>query len=342
MTPCVERLDPKSTGDVVSVLNVGFVGTDEYARTIAKKGDSRDVDSYAHKETIEGESRVLSILRPLKHPDSIRPLLSVLNVSRVGLIEVTKIDAALGECLVAFGCAGIERGIALINPEEGGWVDPEQVRMLLPQAGLDWEILEDLPEPHEIREALFGMSEAESADRPLVVPLDQHFNVQGIGTVGIGYVQSGTIKKHDEVEELPGGNPATVRSLQVMDDDVEQANSGDRVGIAFRGMKEGALAKGSLIVHKGSDSVTAHTTSRGSLSKAPFQKRDLSVGDVVHASVDMQFRVGRIEEIAGEIIRINWDSPLLVRGDGESRVILVQLDALPMRIIGSLSNPSPA
>jgi len=324
------------------VLNVGFVGTDELARKIAKKSDSRDIDSYVYKENIEGVARILSILRPLKHPESIRPLLSVLNVSRVGLIEITKIDASLGECLVAFGCAGIERGIVLINPEEGGWVDPEQVRMLLPQAGLNWEILETCPEPHELRGALFDMGVEAPDSASLVVPLDQHFNVQGIGTVGIGYVQSGTIKKHDEVVELPGGNNAIVRSLQVMDDDVIQAASGDRVGIAFRGLKEGVLGKGSVLVHRGSKAIDAHASSTGSLSKAPFQKRELTVGDVIHASVDMQFRVGRIGEIDGDEVRIEWESPLLVRESGGTVVVLVQLDALPMRVIGSLSDLSPA
>ncbi len=64
------------------VLNVGFVGTDKLARKLAKRSDSRDIDSYVYKENIEGGSRILSILRPLKHPESIRPLLSVLNVSK--------------------------------------------------------------------------------------------------------------------------------------------------------------------------------------------------------------------------------------------------------------------
>ena len=149
-------------------------------------------------------------------------------------------------------------------------------------------------------------------------------------------------RSHDEVEELPGRNNAIVRSLQVMDDDVDQATSGDRVGIAFRGLKEGSLGRGSLIVHKGSQAVGSHVSSNGSLSKAPFQKRDLSVGDVIHASVDMQFRVGRIMEIDGDQLRIEWESPLLVRESGGSVVIVVQLDALPMRVIGSLSELSLA
>ena len=101
------------------MLNVGFVGTDELARKIAKKSDSRDIDSYVYKENIEGVARILSILRPLKHPESIRPLLSVLNVSRVGLIEITKIDASLGECLVAFGCAGICLLYTSPSPRDG-------------------------------------------------------------------------------------------------------------------------------------------------------------------------------------------------------------------------------
>ena len=98
----------------MSVLNIGFVGTDELARKIAKRNDSRDIDSYVYKENIEGGSRILSILRPLKYPESIRPFLSVLNVSRIGLIEVSRVDSSFGECLVAFGCAGIERGVVLI------------------------------------------------------------------------------------------------------------------------------------------------------------------------------------------------------------------------------------
>ena len=91
----------------MSVLNVAFYGSDEMASNIAKKGDSRDVVSYIFKETKDEKVRILSLLRPLKHPESIRPLLSVLNVSRVGFVEVKQIDASLGELLVAMKCSEI-------------------------------------------------------------------------------------------------------------------------------------------------------------------------------------------------------------------------------------------
>ena len=113
----------------MSVLNVALIGSDEYARSLGKKGDSRDIDSYVHKESKDGGVRVLSLLRPLKHPESIRPLLSVLDVAKAGLLEIGALDAPVGEAMVALGCSGISTGRAVIAPRDGEWIDPGQVRV---------------------------------------------------------------------------------------------------------------------------------------------------------------------------------------------------------------------
>ena len=326
----------------MSVLNVAFYGSDEMASNIAKKGDSRDVVSYVFKETKDEKVRILSLLRPLKHPESIRPLLSVLNVSRVGFVEVKQIDASLGELLVAMKCSEIGVGLAVINPDSGEWVDPDQVRVLFKQAKLNWKILEDVPEAHEIREELFSLGQSEDESNELVVPLDQKFNVQGIGVVGIGYVQSGRIKKHDHIEIIPGRKTGVVRSLQVMDDDVNEAGSGDRVGVALRGVHEDDIGKGSVIVIKESDVLQEVTSTVSKLNDAPFQRRRVMIGDIVHASTNMQFKVGRVIAIQGSMVSIEWESPLVIRKDGRGVVILVQLDAVPMRILGSITETSSA
>ena len=73
------------------VLNVAFIGSENLARSIAKKGDIRDIESYVFKEERNGIIQIISLLRPLKHPEKIRPLLSVLNVAKVGIIEVAKV-----------------------------------------------------------------------------------------------------------------------------------------------------------------------------------------------------------------------------------------------------------
>ena len=319
------------------VLNIAFVGSENLARSIAKKGDVRDIESYVFKEEKNGVNQILSLLRPLKHPEKIRPLLSVLNVAKVGIIEVSKIDASLGEICVAFGCAEIKKGMAIINPETGVWVDPDQVKMIMHQSGLkDWGLYETVPDEHSIREKLFSlMGEVKENNDSLILPVDQHFNVKGVGLVAIGYVQSGSVSKHDTIQVLPVGENGIVRSLQVMDDDVDIAISGDRVGLAIRNLREEALHRGCMIIHSDSDALVKNTSSICEIKMAPFQKRSLEVGDVIHAAVDMQFIVGRIKSKDDSTVSVEWEVPLWTRLRDSPPIIITQLDATPMRIIGT-------
>ena len=325
------------------VLNVAFVGSEDFAKTLAKKGDVRDIESYVFKEIVDGETRILSLLRPLRHPERLRPLLSVLNVAKAGVVEVTKVDAALGEVLVAFGAANIEFGHAIISPEEGGWVDPEQVRVILNQAGLaNWTLHEEIPDEHTLRESLLSKLQSGDEGAPLVIPIDQHFNVKGVGLVAIGYVQAGTVSKHDDILVLPAQESGIARSLQVMDDDVEKSFVGDRVGVALRNLREEALHRGCILTHPDGDALTRHNCSKFILSRAPFQKRELAQGDIVHAAVDLQFQVGRITVIEGDEVTVEWEQPLWIQNRDAAPVIIAQLDAGNMRIMGVAQSIAPA
>ncbi len=332
----------------MTVLNIAMVGSDDLAKSIAKATDQRDVHTYVHKESGPDGPRILSIIRPAKLPERIRPFFNALCAARVGLIEVTAIDATFGEVLVGFASAGIAKGIVVINPPSGEWIDEDQVKGFIAQAGLSsWNYCGN--DGIEIRDALYGLMDDISGDlesakkEPLVVPIDQHFNVKGIGLVAIGYVQSGSVSVHDELHLLPAEGPGTVKSLQVMDDDVEEAVAGDRVGIALRNTKEEHLTGGSLVIHPAVEdknkgvsiplALDLHNKSNVSLSTSPFQKKVLAVGDVVHASVDLQFVVGRVESI-GDSIEVTWESPLFIRKENPPTVILAQLDSKP-RIMGS-------
>jgi len=321
----------------VPVLNVAFIGSENLARSIAKKGDIRDIESYVFKEEKEGTTKIISLLRPLKHPESIRPLLSVLNVAKVGIIEISKVDSSLGEIFVAFGCANIKDGLIIINSEPGGWVDPDQVKMIMEQSGLEnWELYDEVPDEHSIREKLFTLlEEIGKNEDSLILPVDQHFNVKGVGLVAIGYVQSGSVSKHDNIQVLPASENGIVRSLQVMDDDVEIAESGDRVGLAIRNLREESLHRGCMITHTDSEALIKNISSTLKIKKAPFQKRNLEIGDVIHAAVDMQFTVGRITNKEDSTISVDWEVPLWTRTNDSPPIIITQLDAVPMRIIGT-------
>mgnify|MGYP001198848303 FL=1 len=324
------------------VLNVAVLATESLLRSLGKISDSRDVESYVYKEGEGAERRILSMIRPLKHPESLRPLLSTLNVAESGIIEVKEINAALGEAMVAFSSSKVENGHIIINPKDGNWIDPEKLSLIRNQAGLEsWKIHDSLPDPHDIRSDLLSRVRIDTTEEEVLVSIDQHFVVRGIGLVGIGYVRSGIIRKHESVEIHPGGHVGVVRSLQVMDDDVDFAVTGDRVGVALRGVQDNILDKGSQIVSVGSKLLTRMEKSEIKVDISVFQRNVLKAGDIVHMSCDLQFIVGRIESVSEESIVVVWDRPVDVRTASKKPPLLVQLDAGPMRIIGAITDIRP-
>ena len=333
----------------MTVLNVAMYGSDELAKDIAKATDQRDVHTYVHKEYQDNVAKIISIIRPARYPERLRPLLNAISAGRVGIIEITAIDATLGEVLVAFASSSIRLGIAVINPPDGEWIDQDMVKKMFEQAGLNqWKFM--TYDGLEIRRQLYTLMDdidselIDAAASPLVVSIDQHFNVKGIGLVAIGYVQCGVLNVHDELHILPAKAGGNTKSLQVMDDDVKQAQSGDRVGIAIRGAKEDSLSNGSIIVKPAINdkktnthiplSVIEHKSSELEIAVSPFQKRVLSEGDVIHISIDLQFTVGRIKSVDGNRAKVDWDSPVYIRRNNPDSAIIAQLDSKP-RIIGS-------
>ena len=324
------------------VLNVAVLATESLLRSLGKISDSRDVESYVYKEGEGAERRILSMIRPLKHPESLRPLLSALNVAESGIIEVEEINAAVGEAMVAYSSSKVENGHIIINPKDGDWIDPEKLSLIRNQAGLEtWKIHESLPDPHDIRSDLLSRVRIDTTEEEVLVSIDQHFVVRGIGLVGIGYVRSGIIRKHESVEIHPGGHVGVVRSLQVMDDDVDFAVTGDRVGVALRGVQDNILDKGSQIVSVGSKLLTRMEKSEIKVDISVFQRNVLKAGDIVHMSCDLQFIVGRIESVSEGSMVVIWDRPVDVRTSSKKPPLLVQLDAGPMRIIGAITDIRP-
>ena len=214
------------------------------------------------------------------------------------------------------------------------------------QAGLDaWKAVPS--DANVIRASLQDLLDRTESNRsvdlgrPLAVPVDQHFNVKGIGLVAIGYVQCGRIAVHDEVQLLPAGRIATVRSLQVMDDDVTEAIAGDRVGIALRNAGEADLPTGSFVIHPEQPTLETHSASSMTVKWSPFQTYRPEPDDVLHASLDLQFIVGRVRAYEEDRLTIEWDRPIMVRALRTDRMVLSRLEA-PLRILGHAVDVLPA
>ncbi len=323
----------------MSVLNVSFLGSEILAKEIGKSADSRDVESYVYKESNDAGVRILSLVRPVTYPEKLKSLTSALTLGDFVVLEVNTIDANLGELLVACYSSGISDGVIIPNPPEGEWIDETQLAMLVKQAGLENWLIKKL-DALSLRELMLETlvkKEKELIERinePLVIAVDQFFNVKGVGLVVIGGVRTGCVNKHDSLQILPSNGTGIARSLQVMDDDVEQAKAGDRVGIALRNAEETSLSQGALIVNNdGNDTVEVHLKSELNFISAPFSRYKPTAEGVIHVAIDLQFVVGRIEIVDEEKIIVKWESPLMIRKHGSPRLLICQLDTKP-RIIG--------
>jgi len=78
----------------------------------------------------------------------------------------------------------------------------------------------------------------------LFLPVDRAFPISGFGTVVTGTAYSGSVKVGDDVQMLPSGTIARVRSLEVHETGVTEAFAGQRtavnlVGIPFREVHRG-------------------------------------------------------------------------------------------------------
>jgi len=78
----------------------------------------------------------------------------------------------------------------------------------------------------------------------LFLPVDRVFPIVGFGTVVTGTAYAGSVKVSDEVEIVPSGALARVRSLEVHDKPVQEAFAGQRTavnlsGIGFKNVRRG-------------------------------------------------------------------------------------------------------
>ncbi len=78
--------------------------------------------------------------------------------------------------------------------------------------------------------------------------VDRVFTVHGAGTVVTGTLWSGTAARGDEVEVLPAGRRARIRSVEVHDEPVERAEAGRRVALNLAGLARDEVGRGDVVV----------------------------------------------------------------------------------------------
>lgn len=88
---------------------------------------------------------------------------------------------------------------------------------------------------------------------PLRLPIQDVYNITGIGVVPVGRVETGILKINDKVIIVPGregkGVSAEVKSIEMHHEQLQQAEPGDNIGFNLRGVGKKDIARGDVIGH---------------------------------------------------------------------------------------------
>ena len=107
---------------------------------------------------------------------------------------------------------------------------------------------ESIPEP------------SSTLDKPLLMPIEDVFSIEGRGTVVTGRIERGVVKIGDEISIV--GMQAetmktTVTGVEMFNKTLSQGQAGDNAGILLRGTKKEEVQRGMVLAKTGS--ITPHT-----------------------------------------------------------------------------------
>ena len=83
------------------------------------------------------------------------------------------------------------------------------------------------------------------------LPVDRSFSITGFGAVVTGTLAGGSLKTSQEVEILPSGDKARIRSLQVHEKSQENVEPGTRLAVNLSGIDHLEVKRGDLITTTG-------------------------------------------------------------------------------------------
>ncbi len=317
-------------------LTVAVLGAAEYAGSLGKKGTASDITLYNLKK---GEDTV-TFIEPTRYPERLAPLFYAVAMAEKAVVVVDELNSTLGECLVMLQSAGVTGGyFILIN-----YIPQEKITPLIKGTSLEkFEFIEDNPALLKER-CLAEAAQKTVSDASSVagtVPVDHAFSVKGVGTVVLGLVAKGAIKKHDILNILPGTMTTQVRSIQKHDDEFDSASESDRVGLALKNVEVQDVDRGTVLTNDPSVKTSKTLETQAFLVK--YWSTPLKAGMVLHLGHWMQFLNCKVESVTDEG---DWRKPTLtltlekglVHYPGD-QAVLAYLEVGKLRVAGTVTLP---
>jgi elongation factor 1-alpha len=127
----------------------------------------------------------------------------------------------------------------------------------IPTSAFEGDNISKTPSPNtpwykgpSILEALNNLKTPEKPDKlPLRIPVQDAYTISGIGTVPVGRVETGIMKKGDKVVFMPTGAGGEVKSIEMHHEEIPQATPGDNIGWNVRGVGKADVRRGDVCGH---------------------------------------------------------------------------------------------
>ena len=316
-------------------LNVAVLGAPDYSKDLGKKGTASDLTFYNLKKA----DTTVTFIEPTRFPERLAPLYYAVSMAQKALLIVDQINPAFGEIVIMLDCIGLREGIVILK----NYISREQIAPLIKGTVVDgYEFIEEdknLLRERLLEDAAKVVSPQDAATGTL--PVDHFFNVRGIGTVVLGSLAEGSIKKHDVLMVLPGEKTAQVRSIQKHDQDFDTAGVGERTGIALKGIEVEDLDRGTILTNDKTIKQVSALQAKAKLVK--YWPAPLKEGMVLHIGHWMQQVPARVEAATSEKdwhemdLKLKLDKMLVYRPG--TRAVLTYPEGGKLRVVGTIQLP---
>lgn len=84
-------------------------------------------------------------------------------------------------------------------------------------------------------------------DKPLRIPLQDVYNIKGVGAIPVGRIETGTVKAGDKVIVMPSGKTGEVKSLEEHHTQLTVGKPGNNIGFSIRGLSAEDMTRGDVV-----------------------------------------------------------------------------------------------
>ena len=236
----------------------------------------------AHKK-FETDKYYFTIIDAPGHKDFIKNMITGASQADAGVLVVAATDEELQpqtkEHVFLSKTLGVSQLIVAVNKMDAVKFDEarfnktkERITTLIKSVGYDPEKVSFVPlasllgdnvakksenMPWADKCLLDAINELEAPEKPtelpLRLPIQDVYNITGIGVVPVGRVETGVMKIGDKVTVVPGregkGVTGECKTIEMHHEQMQKAEPGDNIGFNLRGIGKKDIARGDVLGH---------------------------------------------------------------------------------------------